>query len=91
LVRGRERLVDRTISRLRHALGTPTGVAIETVRGVGYRLAAPPAPHELRPGDSYPGDDAATIETGRGERRRPARTLEQSAYSRYDDTGPFDY
>ena len=89
---GGERVVDRTISRLRHALGTPTGVAIETVRGVGYRLAAaPPAPHELRSGDSYPGDDAAMIETGRDERRRPARTLEQSAYSCYDDTGPLHY
>jgi DNA-binding response OmpR family regulator len=44
---GGERVVDRTISRLRHALGAPTGVAIETVRGVGYRLAAaPPASHE---------------------------------------------
>lgn len=38
-----ERTVDVHIKRLREALG-PAGAMVETVRGTGYRLSAPPAP-----------------------------------------------
>jgi DNA-binding response OmpR family regulator len=37
---GEDRVVDRYISRLRDKLGEPYGSAIETVRGLGYRLVA---------------------------------------------------
>lgn len=39
-----ERTVDVHIKRLREALGPAAGAMVETVRGTGYRLSAPPAP-----------------------------------------------
>ncbi len=43
-----ERTVDVHVKRLREALGPHAGAMVETVRGVGYRLSAPP-PAPARP------------------------------------------